>query len=153
MLGKSMPIIPCNEHAPVVLQTQTGCNSGAKTVLSYSLKHVTLADLSELYHFALQMFKRGGIEEVCGLLIQVGNEPAGIVSSPSAKSQSQASADDLHGPCPAPEAGQDGAVQGSDPTADSAEQQSGQCLFHYPISTSVDLKTATLFVCPGLLLA
>ena len=87
------------------------------------------------------MFKRGGIEEVCGLLISVGNEPVGIVSSPSAKSQSQASAGELHGPGSAPAAGQDGAVQGSGPTDDSAEQ-SGQCALLHSISISVDLRTA-----------
>lgn len=82
---------------------------------------------------ALQMFKRGGLEEVCSLLVSVGNEPVGLPSSPSARPQSQgqpeSSAIALHGSENAPEAGQDrAALQGSGLVADTAtEQQSGQC--------------------------
>ena len=81
---------------------------------------------------ALQMFKRGGLEEVCSLLVSIGHEPTGLPSSPSARPQPQgqpeASAIALHGSENAPEAGQVGAaLQGSGPVADStAEQQSGQ---------------------------
>ena len=72
---------------------------------------------------AMQMFKRGGIDEVCSLLVSVGHEPVGIVSSPTARAQSQSQASTS-----APEAGQEGGAEGSGPTADSAEQQSGQCV-------------------------
>ena len=77
------------------------------------------------------MFKRGGLDEVCSLLVSVGNEPVGLVSSPEARSQSQgqseAPAFALHGSETAPEAGQDEGLQGSGPSDDSTtEQQSGQ---------------------------
>ena len=79
------------------------------------------------------MFKRGGLEEVCSLLVSVGHEPMGLPSSPNARPQSQGQPETsetaLHGSENAPEAGQDrAAVQGSGPVADSTtEQQSGQC--------------------------
>ena len=89
-----------------------------------------------LYASALQMFKRGGLEEVCSLLVSVGHEPMGPLS-PNARAQSQgqpeSSAIDLRGSENAPEAGQDGAaLQGSGLVADdTTEQQSGQ--FHQQI--------------------
>ena len=84
-----------------------------------------------LHKSALQMFKRGGLDGVCSLLVSVGHEPVGTASSPDGKSQSQsqaeASADGLHETETAPEAGQDDLLHGNGPTADSTtEQQSGR---------------------------
>lgn len=89
------------------------------------------------------MFKRGGLEEVCSLLVSVGHEPVGLASSPDARSESQGQAETsavaLHGSENAPQAGQDeAALHGSVPTSDStAEQQSGQCTHEPPFKASL----------------
>lgn len=77
------------------------------------------------------MFKRGGLDGVCSLLVSVGHEPVGTAASPDVRSQSQgqseASAGALHVTETAPEAGQDDSLLGNGPAADSTtEQQSGQ---------------------------
>lgn len=81
---------------------------------------------------ALQMFKRGGLEEVCSLLVSVGHEPVGLTSSPDARSESQGPAETsavaLQGSENVPQAGQDEvALHGRGLPSDSiTEQQSGQ---------------------------
>lgn len=79
----------------------------------------------------LQMFKRGGLDGVCSLLVSVGHEPVGLAASPDVRSQSQgqseASAVALHETENAPDIGQDDVLHGNGLTADSiTEQQPGQ---------------------------
>lgn len=88
------------------------------------------------------MFKRGGLEEVCSLLVSVGHEPVGLASSPDARSESQGQAETsavaLHGSENVPQVGQDeGALHGSGPASDSiTEQQSGQRTLQQPFNTA-----------------
>ncbi|KAL3159315.1 hypothetical protein ABBQ32_011268 [Trebouxia sp. C0010 RCD-2024] len=83
--------------------------------------------LKETMH---EMFKRGGLDGVCSLLVSVGHEPVGLAASPDVRSQSQgqseASAVALHETENAPDIGQDDVLHGNGLTADSiTEQQPG----------------------------